>query len=219
MLLPEKLFRSRKVILEMLEKRGFNVDAFKNYTIFEIESMRQNNSLKNTADIQPLDILTGNDSNNQKALVKYIFTSKIKVSSIASLLIELKENGDLDEGDSFILVTKDRSVGKATGQDAIIESQLEALYNEHKVFVQMFRIDKLVTNIMEHEIVPDHEIISQTEKETLLEKFSITSYNQLPLILKTDPVAMFLGMRRGDVCKIVSPSETSGEYVSFRYCQ
>lgn len=219
MLLPEKLFRSRKVILEMLEKRGFNVDAFKNYTIFEIESMRQNNSLKNTADIQPLDILTGNDSNNQKALVKYIFTSKIKVSSIASLLIELKENGDLDEGDSFILVTKDRSVGKATGQDAIIESQLEALYNEHKVFVQMFWIDKLVTNIMEHEIVPDHEIISQTEKETLLEKFSITSYNQLPLILKTDPVAMFLGMRRGDVCKIVSPSETSGEYVSFRYCQ
>lgn len=219
MLLPEKLFKSRKVILEMLEKRGFNVDAFKNYTIFEIESMRQNNSLKNTADIQPLDILTGNDSNNQKALVKYIFTSKIKVSSIASLLIELKENGDLDEGDSFILVTKDRSVGKATGQDAIIESQLEALYNEHKVFVQMFWIDKLVTNIMEHEIVPEHEIISQTEKETLLEKFSITSYNQLPLILKTDPVAMFLGMRRGDVCKIVSPSETSGEYVSFRYCQ
>ena len=219
MLLPEKLFKSRKVILEMLEKRGFNVDAFKNYTIFEIESMRQNNSLKNTADIQPLDILTGNDANNQKALVKYIFTSKIKVSSIASLLIELKENGDLDEGDSFILVTKDRSVGKATGQDAIIESQLEALYNEHKVFVQMFWIDKLVTNIMEHEIVPEHEIISQTEKETLLEKFSITSYNQLPLILKTDPVAMFLGMRRGDVCKIVSPSETSGEYVSFRYCQ
>tara|TARA_B100000989_G_scaffold298503_1_gene288159 strand:- start:3393 stop:4052 length:660 start_codon:yes stop_codon:yes gene_type:complete len=219
MLLPEKLFKSRKVILEMLEKRGFNVDAFKNYTIFEIESMRQNNSLKNTADIQPLDILTGNDSNNQKALVKYIFTSKIKVSSIASLLIELKENGDLDEGDSFILVTKDRSVGKATGQDAIVESQLEALYNEHKVFVQMFWIDKLVTNIMEHEIVPEHEIISQTEKETLLEKFSVTSYNQLPLILKTDPVAMFLGMRRGDVCKIVSPSETSGEYVSFRYCQ
>ena len=219
MLLPEKLFRSRKVILEMLEKRGFNVDAFKNYTILEIESMRQNNSLKNTADIQPLDILTGNDGNNQKALVKYIFTSKIKVSSIASLLIELKDNGDLNEGDSFILVTKDRNVGKATGQDAIIESQLEALYNEHKVFVQMFWVDKLVTNIMEHEIVPEHEIISLIEKETLLEKFSITSYNQLPLILKTDPVAKLLGMRRGDVCKIVSPSETSGEYVSFRYCQ
>ena len=219
MLLPEKVFRSRKVILEMLEKRGFNVDAFKNYTILEIESMRQNNSLKNTADIQPLDILTGNDGNNQKALVKYIFTSKIKVSSIASLLIELKDNGDLNEGDSFILVTKDRNVGKATGQDAIIESQLEALYNEHKVFVQMFWVDKLVTNIMEHEIVPEHEIISLIEKETLLEKFSITSYNQLPLILKTDPVAKLLGMRRGDVCKIVSPSETSGEYVSFRYCQ
>ena len=147
------------------------------------------------------------------------FTSKIKVSSVASLLIELKENETLTEGDTFILITKDRNIGKAAGQDTIIESQLEALYNEHKVFVQMFWVDKLITNIMDHEIVPEHNIISSIEKENLLERFNIATYNQLPLILKTDPVAMFLGMRRGDVCRITSPSETSGEYISYRYCQ
>jgi DNA-directed RNA polymerases I, II, and III subunit RPABC1 len=219
MLLPEKLFKSRQVILQMLEKRGFNVDAYKSYTIFEIDTMRQNTSLKNTSEIQPLDITTEPDSDGNKALVKYIFTSKIKVSSIASLLIELKENEILKEGDTFVLITKDRNIGKASGQDTIIESQLESLYNEHKVFVQMFWIDKLITNIMDHEIVPEHIIISNSEKETLIEKYSIVSYNQLPIILKTDPVAKLLGMRRGDVCKIISPSETSGEYISYRYCQ
>ena len=219
MLLPEKLFKSRQVILQMLEKRGFNVDAYKSYTIFEIDTMRQNTSLKNTSEIQPLDITTEPDSDGNKALVKYIFTSKIKVSSVASLLIELKENETLTEGDTFILITKDRNIGKAAGQDTIIESQLEALYNEHKVFVQMFWVDKLITNIMDHEIVPEHNIISSIEKENLLERFNIATYNQLPLILKTDPVAMFLGMRRGDVCRITSPSETSGEYISYRYCQ
>ena len=222
MLFPEKIFTSRKVILEMLEKRGFNVDTYKNYSMVEVETMRVNSQekeKKTTSDVQPLDILTEKDNNGNKALVKYIFTSKIKVSSIASLLIELKENDSLAEGDTFILITKDRNIGKAAGQDTIIESQLEALYNEHKVFVQMFWIDKLITNIMEHEIVPEHTIIPLDEKEKLLSRFNIKSYHQLPLILKTDPVAMFLGMRRGDVCRITSPSETSGEYISYRYCQ
>ena len=147
MLLPQKLFTSRKVILEMLEKRGFNVDKFKDYTNVEIETMRVNNSLKNSADVQPLDILTDNNSAGEKVFVKYIFSTKIKVSTIGSLLIELKETGVLNDGDTFILITKDRSVGKASGQDTIVESQLEALYAEHKVFVQMFWIDKLITNI------------------------------------------------------------------------
>ena len=219
MLLPQKLYTSRRVILEMLEKRGFNVDSYKNYTILEIDSMRLNTSLKNTAEVQPLDIVTETNSNGEKALVKYIFTSKIKVSSIASLLIELKETEVLREGDTFVLITKDRNIGKATGQDTIIESQLEALFNEHRIFVQMFWVDKLITNIMDHEIVPEHSIIEREEKEKLLEKYDIKSYNQLPLILKTDPVAMFLGMKRGDVCQITAPSETSGEYISYRYCQ
>jgi len=221
MISSQKLFSSRKVILDMLEKRGFNVDTYKNYTIVELEAMKQNSTSqsKTTAEVQPLDIMTEQNSDGNKALIKYIFTSKIKVSSVASLLIELKENETLTEGDTFILITKDRNIGKAAGQDTIIESQLEALYNEHKVFVQMFWVDKLITNIMDHEIVPEHNIISSNEKENLLERFNIATYNQLPLILKTDPVAMFLGMRRGDVCRITSPSETSGEYISYRYCQ
>ena len=63
-----------------------------------------------------------------------------------------------------------------------------------------------------------HEIDIDTQPK-LLEKYDIKSYNQLPLILKTDPVAMFLGMKRGDICQITAPSETSGEYISYRYCQ
>ena len=59
----------------MLEKRGFNVDKFKDYTNVEIETMRVNNSLKGSADVQPLDILT-NNSAGEKVFVKYIFEYK-----------------------------------------------------------------------------------------------------------------------------------------------
>ena len=81
MISSQKLFASRKVILEMLEKRGFNVDTYKNYTIVELETMKQNSATQNktTSEVQPLDIMTDSDSDGNKALVKYIFTSKIKV--------------------------------------------------------------------------------------------------------------------------------------------
>ena len=55
------------------------------------------------------------------------------------------------------------------------------------------------------------------DKDIFMKSIDIKSVSQLPIIKKTDPVAKFLGMKRGDICKIYRVSETAGKTIYYRY--
>jgi len=206
-----KLEKSRGVILEMLENRGFDISKYTNYSLSEIDIMYKNSPAKATADLMPLDMIMENEKEGKKCYIKYLFNSKIKFTNIQALVMDMKEKYEITDTDAVIIITKDKSYNKTSGSDTILESQLESILKNDKVFVQVFWLDTLIINIIKHEFVPKHRIITMEERTGILDKYDIVNYNQLPLILKTDPVAKFLGMRRGDICEITRPSETSGQ--------
>lgn len=76
---------------------------------------------------------------------------------------------------------------------------------------------ELVVNIMEHEMVPRHTLLSKEEKKALLARYKVTE-EQLPRILLSDPVAKYLGLKRGQVLEIARDSETAGRYTTYRIC-
>ena len=76
-------------------------------------------------------------------------------------------------------------------------------------------IKKPKFEIMKHELVPEHIIISEEEKKQLYNKYEITP-DLLPKIMDTDPVSISIGAKPGQIVKIIRKSHTAKEAVAYR---
>ena len=73
----------------------------------------------------------------------------------------------------------------------------------------------MTVDILQHEFVPKHEILSKNESKELLDRLGIPP-EKLPKILAEDPTAKRIKASRGDILKISRKSPTARETVYYR---
>ena len=70
--------------------------------------------------------------------------------------------------------------------------------------------------VLEHELVPKHEVVSLEEGLEVLRRYGVKP-DQLPWIKASDPVAKAIGAKPGDIVKIVRKTPWGGEVIVYRY--
>lgn len=115
------------------------------------------------------------------------------------------------------ITEKNFSTGLFIYQNSITPSANKLIPTVSPSVIEIFQESDLIVNITHHELVPKHLKLSKDEKVELLERYRLKE-SQLPRIQREDPVARYLGLKRGEVVKIIRRSETSGRYASYRIC-
>jgi DNA-directed RNA polymerase subunit H len=75
--------------------------------------------------------------------------------------------------------------------------------------------EKQEFNVLNHQLVPIHELLSDEEARALFEVYNIIP-EQLPKILASDPAAMSTGAKANQVVRIRRKSKTAGESIAYR---
>lgn len=112
---------------------------------------------------------------------------------------------------------KNFSTGIFIYQSSITPSANKLIPTVAPASIETFQENDLIVNITHHELVPRHIKLSKDEKKELLDRYRLKE-SQLPRVQREDPVARYLGLKRGEVVKIIRRSETSGRYASYRIC-
>ena len=199
------VYKSRITILELLAKQGYNVEDYHGFSTGELHSMINN---------KQLDMLLSNKSasSNQKVYVKYHLAKTLRRENINDYIDDLYNLEQvLTKGDTLVLIIRQEL------NDPIMNI-LNQVWEQEGIFIIAFSLDRLQFNILDHEYVPKHTLLTDDEMESVKQKYGIKDNSELPDISRYDPVAQAIGMKPGQMCKILRPSKTAITTDYYRIC-
>ncbi|KIY43770.1 RPB5 subunit of DNA-directed RNA polymerase [Fistulina hepatica ATCC 64428] len=201
-----RLWRVNRTIHELVRDRGYAVaDEELNIDLQTFRNTYSNGM--GTVDRNALNFFTNKVDNPREQIFIYFCQEKSVGVKELRVLFQIMNTKDITRGIIIYTQSITSSAKKALGTDI----------SKKGFLVEDFAEADLLVNIMHHTLVPQHIVLSIEEKRELLEKYRLKE-TQLPRIQIGDPVARYLGLRRGQVVKIIRPSETSGRYASYRIC-
>jgi DNA-directed RNA polymerase subunit H len=193
------VFNARNHLFDILQSRGYEAGDYVGYDMSHVAAMMEHSQL---------NVMLQGKTN--KVFVHFQLSAKLNVSKVVSSLFE-EENSVLKPEDDLIIVYKSEP-------NDTIRTEIDEVWNKMGIYVSVLYIKRLQFNILKHDMVPAHRVLSEKERDQIYTKLNIRTGVDLPSISRYDPVASVLGMRPGQVCEIERKSKTSVKSLYYRYC-
>lgn len=196
-----KLWRIRKTVMQLCHDRGYLVTQ--DELDQSLEQFKEQFPSEGQPSRRDLTVLVAhNDDPTDQMFVFFPDEPKVGIKTIKTYCQRMQEE---NISRAIIVV-----------QAGMTPSAKQSLTDmAPKYILEQFLEAELLINITEHHLVPDHELMTPEEKKELLGRYKLKE-SQLPRIQQNDPVARYFGLKRGQVVKIIRPSETAGRYISYR---
>mmetsp|Transcript_50205 Transcript_50205/g.132142 ORF Transcript_50205/g.132142 Transcript_50205/m.132142 type:complete len:205 (-) Transcript_50205:137-751(-) len=201
--MSDRVYRVRRTVLQMLRDRGYMVDQA------DIDETEESFVDKFTSmpNREALTILVQKKDNpTDQIFVFWPSDPKIGVKPIQRYFDKMRQ----DEVKRGVIIVQQQMTNFAR------EKAVAEINNQGGGWcMEWFLEAELLVNITEHVLVPHHQLLSKEEKLILLKKYRMQEA-QLPRMQLQDPVSRYYGLSRGEVVRIIRPSETAGKYVTYR---
>lgn len=195
-----KMWRIRHTVFQLCHDRGYLVTQDELDETFEQFKLQHEGRKPERAE---LTVLCAHHNNiDDKIFVFFPDEPKIGVRTVQSYVIKMEQ----EKVNRAIIIVR----------MGLTPSAKQAMKNVAPEYIlEDFLESEMLINITEHELVPQHILLTTEEKEELFSRYKLKE-NQLMKILSTDPVARYYGYKRGQVIKIIRNSDTAGRYVTHR---
>lgn len=199
-----QVYKARTTLLAQLSEQGFDVSQLTGFSISEVGSMLKHDQL---------DFIVTRQTDGRKTYVKFYHAKALRPANVYDFVETLyKTDKKLENNDTLYIVAN------SDPNDTLIRV-LGLLWQQENHYVVVNSLSRLQYNALEHVLVPKHIVLTDAETTEIKSKYSIRNDSQLPTISRFDPIAVVTGLRPGQVCKIIRPSRTSINSVSYRVCE
>lgn len=207
--LISQIFKSRKTVLELMDKQGFDTSGYANFNVSEINSMTQNNQLD-----MLLELKSQKEApvNTNKVYIRYYLAKTIRPTNIYEMIDDLFVLTEtLKKTDILYIIIKDHV-------NETLMNELKHIWERDGIFIVIESIKCLQFNILNHELVPEHIVMQDSDVTDVMIRHNITDKNLFPDISRFDPVARAICIRPGQICNIIRPSKTAIKTNYYRIC-
>ena len=200
------IFKSRQILLKLLSAQGYDIKDYEEFNVNDVHVMYNNSQL------DMLMSTTEDRDTKKKIYVKYHLAKTLPRQNINEYIDDLFNLEQiLTKGDTLMIIIKQEP------HEPLLNI-LNQIWEQDGIFIIVYNLERLQFNILEHEYVPKHAIMNETEITEMKTRYNIKNLTELPEISRYDPVAIAIGMRPGDVCKIIRTSKTAITSNYYRIC-